>query len=122
MGMILGNPIAGRGATIGTAGIPIHHPACENGATDRKTPFPGISACRGNPGCPPTPRAPPPMGFPRGVTSLVAVERACAALGDRGSGIGDRRARSKNPDGVSVGVWLVQRGGFPPPLAVDYRY
>ena len=75
MGMILGNPIAGRGATIGVAGIPIHHPACENGATGRKTPFPGISVCHGNRVCGPGPRASPPMGFPRGITSLVAVER-----------------------------------------------
>ena len=102
MGMILGNPIAGRGATIGTAGIPIHHPARENGTTGRKTPFAGISASRRNPGFRPGPRASPPMGLFRGETSLVAVEgpEPRSGIGDRGSG----RARSKNPDGVSVGV------------------
>ena len=90
MGMILGNPIAARGATIGAAGIPIHHPAYENGATGRKTPFAGISVCHGNRVCGPDPRAPPPMGFPRGETSLVAVEEPepRSGIGDRGSGIG----------------------------------
>ena len=85
MGMIPGNPIAGHGATIGGPGIPIHHPACENGATGRKTPFPGIPASPGNPHFPSGPRASPPMGLFRGETSLVAVEGP-----EPGSGIGDR--------------------------------
>ena len=85
MGMILGNPIAVRGAAIVGPGIPIHHPACEIGATGRKTPFPGISASPGNPVSGPGPRASPPMGLFRGEISLVAVEGP-----ERGSGIGDR--------------------------------
>ena len=104
MGMILGNPIAGRGATIGTAGIPIHHPVCENGTMARKTPFPSIPARRENPGYGPGSRASPPMGFSRGVTSLAVVERDRGAGSGSGIGERDRRARSKNPDGVSVGV------------------
>ena len=97
MGMILENPIAGRGATIGGPGIPIHHHACENGTTGRKTPFAGIPACHGNRVCGPGPRTPPPMGLFRGETSLVAVEgpEPRSGIGDRGSGIG--RPKRKNP-------------------------
>ena len=112
MGMILGNSIAGRGAAIGRAGIPIHHPARENGTMGRKTPFAGISARHGNPGCGPGPRAPPPMGFPRGITSLVAVEGPEPAprsgLGDRGVG----GPEAKTPTGLASGSRLVRSAGI----------
>ena len=103
MGMILENPIAGRGATIGGPGIPIHHPACENGATGRKTPFAGIPACRENPGFRPGPRASPPMGLFRGEISLVAVEgpELRSGLGDRGSGV--RSAKTT----TGLASWLI---------------